>query len=62
MKLDERGIEQIVDIVINRLQKEGVEFSESDSSPSSSSRSSKESSNGSDINIRYPQDCHESAR
>jgi glycosidase len=31
MKLDERGIEQIVDMVINRLQKEGVEFSDSDS-------------------------------
>jgi len=35
MKLDERGIEQIVDMVVNRLEKEGVEFSDSDSSPSS---------------------------
>jgi propionaldehyde dehydrogenase len=33
MKLDERGIEQIVDMVINRLQKEGVEFAESDRPP-----------------------------
>ncbi|MDH3797689.1 MAG: aldehyde dehydrogenase [Desulfobacterales bacterium] len=37
MKLDERGIEQIVDMVINRLQKEGVEFSDSDSPPSPTS-------------------------
>ena len=36
MKLDERGIEQIVDMVINRLQKEGVELSDSDSSPNPS--------------------------
>ena len=35
MKLDERGIEQIVDMVINRLHKEGIEISESDSAPSS---------------------------
>ena len=37
MKLDERGIEQIVETVINRLQKEGIEFSELDRSPESSS-------------------------
>jgi len=35
MKLDERGIEQIVDMVINRLHKEGIEISESDSAPPS---------------------------
>ena len=37
MKLDERGIEQIVETVINRLQKEGIEFTEPDRSPESSS-------------------------
>ncbi|MGD9088650.1 MAG: aldehyde dehydrogenase, partial [Desulfobacterales bacterium] len=37
MKLDERGIEQIVETVIKRLQKEGVEFSAPDRSPESSS-------------------------
>ncbi|MGD8991551.1 MAG: aldehyde dehydrogenase [Desulfobacterales bacterium] len=37
MKLDERGIEQIVETVINRLQKEGIGFSEPDHSPESSS-------------------------
>ncbi|MGD9175181.1 MAG: aldehyde dehydrogenase, partial [Desulfobacterales bacterium] len=37
MKLDERGIEQIVETVINRMQKEGIEFSEPDRSPESSS-------------------------
>jgi propionaldehyde dehydrogenase len=35
MKLDERGIEQIVDMVINRLQKEDVESPNSDSSAGS---------------------------
>jgi propionaldehyde dehydrogenase len=35
MKLDERGIEQIVDMVINRLHKEGIEITESDSAPPS---------------------------
>ena len=33
MKLDERGIEQIVDMVVNRLEKEGIEFSDPDNLP-----------------------------
>ena len=38
MKLDERGIEHIVEVVIDRLQKEGVEFPQTDrpASPSGS--------------------------
>ncbi|MBW2467926.1 MAG: aldehyde dehydrogenase, partial [Deltaproteobacteria bacterium] len=40
MKLDERGIEHIVETVINRLQKEGIEISEPARSPESSSTGS----------------------